>query len=79
MMISQTVRVCQLPMDLAINVDLIIAINQTANGLYLFSRLVFYIKLYTIEGIHNVVGFVSKLESFCLMILSINPKKEIYH
>ena len=79
MMISQTVRVCQLPMDLAINVDLIIAINQTANGLYLFSRLVFYIKLYTIEGIHNIVRFVSKLESFCLMIFSINPKKNIYH
>ena len=33
MMISQTVRVCQLPMDLATNVDLIIEINQTANGL----------------------------------------------
>ena len=64
MMISQSVRVCQLPMDLAINVD---------------SRLVFYIKLYTIEGIHNIVGFVSKLESFCLMIFSINPKKNIYH
>ena len=47
-------------MDLAINVD---------------SRLVFYIKLYTIEGIHNIVRFVSKLESFCLMIFSINPKK----
>ena len=62
-------------MDLAINVDLIIEINQTANGLYLFSRLVFYTKLYTIEGIQNIVGFVSKLESFCLMIFSINPKK----
>ena len=66
-------------MDLAINVALIIEINQTANGLYLFSRLVFYIKLYTIEGIHNIVRFVSKLESFCLMIFSINPKKIIYH
>ena len=64
MMISQSVRVCQLPMDLAINVD---------------SRLVFYIKLYTIEGIHNIVRFVSKRESFCLMIFSINPKKNIYH
>ena len=62
-------------MDLAINIDLIIEINQTANGLYLFSRLVFYTKLYTIEGIHNIVGFVSKLESFCLMIFSINSKK----
>ena len=39
----------------------------------------FFIWSYTIEAIDNIVGFVSKHESFCSKMLRINSEKEIYN